>query len=204
VVSEDSYEYVNYKTAQKGKDFATQIVIDEELEIIGKGQEKGDVITGEYEIFYDDVNFCTVKLEEFDVSNVKEGIVNGTAKIEPQKAFWEEIGADEMASSLIKLYDPSIEIKVNTSKNSADINVNVLGKDEVVLGISCTTQMVDNKEIDTPSNTVDISDEEALNEWLSSLDINKIKNKLKTNLENAGVSSEIIGAIEGFIESVTD
>lgn len=201
-ISSGSQASISHKKVQKGSDFVSSLKVANMIEITGQGTEKNDVINGTYEAVYNGTSIFTATLTDFNSSEISDGLINGKVKITPDKALWSNLGVNSMISSAIKLYDPSIELVFDMSEKASESQINILGKDEIMLGITVKSAKSKSEDIKTPSNAVDTSNSEELSTWMQSLNIEDIKSSLKSNLEKAGVSSKITDAIVGLIDGI--
>lgn len=185
------------KTARDGEKFATEIALSDMCEITGNGTQKGDLINGEYQITIAGSDMLEVTLKDFNAEDAIKGEISGTVKISGTNDLWKNMGLNAPVSSLIKLYDPAIELVVNNTEDARDVQINLLGKDKVLFGISFNTQNSKLPSITIPDVTVDGENPQAIQDWLNDFNLDSVKDKL----EDAGVSSDIVDGLFGILES---
>lgn len=192
--SQTNAQALYYITVQDGADFATKFEIADVVSIEGKGQKDGEATNGSYTLKVSGKKLVTVQLTDYDASNSSEGIVSGKIKISPEKELFENLGLDSMYSSLIGMYDPALEIVIDTDEDASKLELNILGKDKVMLGISYNYEKTNSADIKVPNKTVETNFEN-LDEWLDTLDFEK----LKANLKKAGLPSEYVDMFENIL-----
>lgn len=184
-----------FATVEKGKNFETEISFEDAVKLIGSGTNEKDVINASYTLTVQGKEMGTIEVIDYDAKKAKdEGLVNGKIRITPSSEIIEMLEQKAgITLSAVNLLDPALEIGMTSEKDSAKLDLNVCAGDSIVAGISIT---VSNKEVSikapSDSNVIDV---ENANEWLQSLDFEK----LYTALRNAGVPEQYITMIPNLL-----
>jgi len=177
------------------------------IQLIGTGSESwwSEAITGEFELIITDkekeyyvLTFETEDLDCYEITDELSGII----KIYPGEDFADVIAATmgKSTASVVKsalLLEPSIEIKLDNSSDSANNSISILLGDDLLLKLDMQAKIDDDASVSIPEKG-DIVDSEDSKDWLNSLDFGQIVD----NLEDAGVPSEWANSfLEGFEDS---
>ena len=194
-------EIFYYVTVTKGKKIATEVEIGpdgEKVVIEGSGKNRGGVISAEYDIKYKGsdlkLNLGTIVLEKYNTKTAKKGYLNGTIRIEPSKTVMKKMDLDDV-DELISISDPQLEIVLDSSKTKNKTEINLMNDKDLLVGIELSMQLKNASKIKTPSTgkTVDVDDAE---EWLESMDFDKLVSKLK----KTSLPDELVEMVEDFID----
>lgn len=190
----EKQEVLYYATAHKGKKFATELEMGG-IEFTGNGTDKNGKITGEFELESYNTKIMDIAVKDFDTDKLSDGYLNGNFRIFPSSALLEETGLDYSLSSVLSFIDIGFEFDVKTSKNSSEITFNFLNEDEMFAGINLSAKTKNAGKISAPaqSKTVDIDD---VDEWLESLDTDKLVSALK----KAKLDNEIVELVEDALD----
>lgn len=182
---------IEYATAKKGKNFATEINLANNVTITGKGTEKSNEISGDYVISVQGQDYATVTLEKFDTKEF-----TGTVKVAPDKGLFSTMGVDASVSSLLGSLDPSFGVVIG--ENTA--SVNLYSKDEVFVGINISGKETKAEKVSVPSesDTYSSTDSDEIQEWLESVDFDK----LVKNIENSDIPDELTDLIKSGVQAL--
>ncbi len=188
---------VFYIIVKNGKDIATKIEISDAYEMIGQGTESSNKLNMEYKFNLDEQQMCTLTVENFDTKKIRDGYLNGTFTFIPSSAMLEDMGLDEMAASVLSFADPAIVMDFEADKKSSNASVNIVNKDEIIIGFTLRSNEVRASDISLPasSDTIDAEDAEL---WLESADFDK----LISALEKTTLPKDLIESIEQAVKKL--
>lgn len=198
VTTSDDECALYYVTVRDGDDFATTMQIAETVEISGKGKKDGDATSGNYELTVSGQDICTLTLTDFDASDATDGVMSGSIKITPDQSLFDSM--DSSYSSMIAIYNPELEIVFDANENSQKFELNLLMQNMVLIGLEYNSQTAKSSDVEIPDETVDMNDDEAVAEWVSEFDLEKIL----ANLEKAGLPTEFIEGFEQGFSAVME
>ncbi len=172
VIDADGDEVLNSITIRKGTKVATEIIIGEELEIVGNGEVKKNIFEGEYEISFDGDTYCKLYVSDFDIKRYEKGELKGTYKFEPTDELMDVI--PEEIGDVLSVLDPQLEFVFDDTETTSKTEINILNGKKTLIGISIDSKIKESAKISVPSDSVDVTDEDAVNEWISTLDGEKV------------------------------
>ncbi len=196
VIESDGDEFINSITVRKGTKTATEISIGEELVIEGQGEVKKNIYEGEYEISFEGDTYFKVYVSDYDIKRYEKGELKATYTVEPTDEFFDAI--PEEVSDVISVLNPKLEVVIDLSETTSKIEFNVTNGKKTLVGIAVNSKIKDSAKISVPSNSVDITDEDAVNEWFKKLDGEKVISAL----EKTKLPEEIIQPIKSVLENV--
>lgn len=188
---------MSVKKARNKDNFAVEILLADQFEVTGKGTEKGGVVNGEYSFEIDGSDMFVVTLKDFKADGITDGVASGSIKVSGTDELWGEMDLDVTVRTLLKLYDPAIELVVDNTKNASNVTINLIGQDKVLFGISFNSQKSKLPQITIPGATVDSANQDELQNWLESFDLDG----LKDTFEEAGLPEGIVDSLFEMIES---
>lgn len=181
-------------TAEKGKKTASKLsVMNDMILIEGGGEKKGNLINATYEVIVREQVLGTIELKEFNEKKAEDGYLNGTIVIRPDAKLMELV-AGSASSSVIGSVDPALEMIFNTSEKKADVTINLLANEEVLVGLTMTGEQSKATAVKIPENTVDGMDEDALMAWAG--------DDPMALLEELGVPSAVLDMAEELMGAV--
>ena len=133
----------------------------DDFKLSGTGTKNGDKVSGTYTATMQGTVMGTIKIENLDA----EG---GTITIAPSMDLFPSEVEDMLG-------DLSLQIKLEGEK----IALNILGGNEVLLGIAFKSSESDGPSLSEPSNAVDVTDSSAMERWTEKLVMDKVINNLK-------------------------
>ena len=151
----------------------------DDFKLSGTGTKNGDKVSGTYTATMQGTVMGTIKIENLDA----EG---GVITIAPSM----DLFPGEVKNML---GDLALEIKLSAE----GIALNILGDNELLLGIALKALDSDGPSLSEPSNAVDITDSSALERWTEQL----VMDKVMENLEKAGAKDFFELLFEASVES---
>ena len=182
--------------AKKGSDLATEVYfIDEEgkeiVKFSGKGTLKGDKLSGNYALKFEDkeIEIIKVNVADFDLGALEDDYeVYGKFTVSAGSDLVETVfGESEVSEEILNLVKTA-EIKFDFGKKAFAFEIATNNKTCIKISASETKIDYADSVIPEESKTVDITDEEALGEMLAEFNVETIINKLI----EAGVPQELI------------
>lgn len=174
-------EYMDYKlsfvTLEKGDKVAAEITADIEgmsFEINGDGTLKKDIYNGVFTLHAMGQDIVEVEVKDF---SIKDSNLNGKFTIKPSKtvssmlsAYEGELGID-LESMGIDLSDIAIVIETKCSEEKTNFSLELISKSETVIALGVNSSLSEVKSIKLPENFTEVSSEEDIQNWASSIDI---------------------------------
>lgn len=186
---EDADTTIAYYTAVKGNKIGMLMEMEsygETVTLEGSGTvKKQSIVTGELalDVFGDE--YAIIELDGFDIKKY-----TGTIRFKLGEDAVDML-EDELdgipVGSLLDIADIALEMTLNT--NSVSVGI-VNGKNSLVK-ISLSGAMKESGEASAPNKSVSIEDTEALEEWLSKVDMDLLADQL----EKAGLPDEIVDIV---------
>lgn len=137
--------------------------------------KKSGKLSGELALEMDGDELGTLELKNV----TSEGY--GTYVITPNPVLLDELGMDEMISSLIS--DASFEIEIKKD----GLAVSVVNDKGALITLDLTASTGKGSKVTFPSNTIDGNDYDAMDDWAASMDFGK----LLDNLKKAGLPNDL-------------
>ncbi len=188
-------EVFYYATAKKGSAFASEMIVANAVKLSGKGTEKGDVVSGDFELEVNGEAIIELTVKDFDKSKAEEGYLNGSFRIAPKKALLEMMGAGKEATLLLSTYDPSLEFVAKNSKNATELAINLYKDESLLVGLVFESKTSKADKVTIPENTLNVTDEDSVMEWFNQIEGDTVSEKLET----IGVPDEIMDILNVFL-----
>ncbi len=166
----ERYDVVHFYSLTEGEKTAFEFVIPSDVDdtddfkISGTGTKAGGKTSGTYTVSMQGMDMVTVKLENMTDET-------GTITLTPSADLFPAEVTDMLG-------DLALQIKLSGD----GFALNVLGDNEVLLGIAIKATESDGPSMNAPSNAVDVTDSSAMEKWAEKLAMDK----LMDNLEKAG------------------
>ncbi len=188
-----------YKTVTEGDKFAFEAVLMGQATITGSGTNKGGKLSGSYELAAQGRTMLTLEVEDFDQNKLEKGYLCGTFRIKPYSYGASEgpNGSNNTPNAIANL---ELEIKLNTTADAAEIQLNVSMEEEFYLGATIKVSTTKGGSVSAPGSSVDATGQTALMEWLMDADFSK----LLQNLKKAGVPSMLTDALQQVINQLNN
>ncbi len=182
---------VKYSMPSKGKKVGFEASITAESEnyvIAGSGKVSGNKLSGEYKIAANGTEYVNLEVKDYDVKKMEDGYLNGTFIV----SMTPEASTALTQTSLVSNYD--LQFDCTTSKDSSKVKISVLSMEQLFGAITITSNMDGKMDIAIPAadTVVSTEDEEALYNWISSIDWASFT----AGLRESGVPSVLVDQIE--------
>ena len=201
------YEYV---TVMDGKNFETEVNLDDQVVINGSGTKKSGKKTGSYKLYVEGNFIGTLEVEDFMSKAFKKGEIKGTIRLIPSSDIIKQISR-EAGSIMSTVGDIALELDLDITKTSGSIAIKPLinGKKMLTLSVSISRSSSDGVSIPA-GDKIDLENEDDLEELAESINFDKvIKNLRKTSIPDEYIDAieeafeKIESDPEGFVESFT-
>ena len=197
----DGASCFNYVTVKSGKNYGFELGSDcANISLIGKGTIKNDLITGDYKVVYNENEVFNFAVENFDTKSLEKGKLNGSVELFVPGQLIEELTGQEGIGSMFALATPSIKLTFKTTDTSysGKLDFNVAGIS--YLAISASSELGDGKTVTLPADDkiVKFDSEEALFNWLDTVDVTKLANAIKS----VGFPAEINSMVDQYVEAI--
>lgn len=188
-------ETVEYVTVKKGTEFATEISVADQLEIVGTGAAKGYKITAEYEVEMENEKLLIVEIKDYDLKAAEKGHLNGTIRVKPTKELWEMMDLETEITDDLSLTDLSLELTISDDEKEGAIGLYIVEGNEKLLGVEIEGKKNSKVNVAVPDDAVDIDDEQEVTQWAEKLDLDAILDKLK----DTDIPSDYVDLLETMI-----
>ncbi|MBP5249885.1 MAG: zinc ribbon domain-containing protein [Lachnospiraceae bacterium] len=214
--SRTKIETVSYMLVSKGSDYAFEAYSKSDVKRDGKkesstvnfelsseGKKKGNKYTGDAEIEIGEGNNkikYKFSVNKLDYSKIFTGVASGSVKLPLDADALSPIVGSYTASTISSTLgtylgkDVSVDLGFNSSNKKGDFTITLYSKDEKILSLTMSAKVGKASKLSVPSakKATEISDEDDLMEWASSLDLSTISK----NLEKAGAGDDITDLID--------
>lgn len=190
-------KYASYAEVRDGRDIAFELEIANTATLKGTGTEKDDILNAKLKLNVGGMYICDFEIADFDTSKIEDGAANGTIRILINKSLLSNFNLGEYAA-LISGFD-GIEFKFSGDSDSATNEFNILYNNSTLLGMIVSGKKNEATAIEKPadSDIIDVSDGDAIQDYLESIDLNKLYDALR----KAGVPDSIVTMIEAAVNS---
>lgn len=183
---------VNYYFVTEGNNFKTIYEVAEEMKITGSGTINNGKLDGTYAITAEGITGLTFELK--NVEGNDRDTARGTIIIKPTKDLLSQMdGIDELPFD-----DIGLQLDMDITADKYDITMKLIGDDAMVVGLALKLATKTPGNIKAPTNTIDVTDYEALMNWVAGIDFDEIID----NLGDAGVPSELLSALESLVPAM--
>ena len=200
-LGDDSDVEYSYVTVHDGKKFETEVKADKAY-IYGSGTDKNDKITGEFTVYYDEDEIAVIEYENFEKNSFKKGKLKGTVRVTPGKALKSMLSrkiSDSSVRRIINSLDFALEVKMDVTKKGGNITYTFLVDGAEFVSLDITTKRSAGKKVSVPDgDTIDVTDEDELEEFIEDIDFDKVLR----NLKKAGLPEELIDGLEDAISNI--
>ena len=186
----DDEEVFHYLQVQEGKNIGFEAEMAT-LKITGEGTMVRDVINAEYVFKMDGEKLLTMTLTDW-YCNLNDQKMSGSVVMKPD---FDGLTGGAPAASLLALTDLAVGVNVDANKDKAMMEVNILSDEEVLIGLTLTSENKSASKVTIPEKTMDVTDEEELMEWVDELDFDKLIDAL----EKTDIPSELLDRLESML-----
>lgn len=177
-------EVLRYIEVQKGNNIAYELNAADMVVISGEGTRKKNVTNAVYTISVQDMEIMNIELVDF---SSKDNKLNGKIRFAPSdeimEPFMDGFQLPAEIAGVIGVLEPKLELGFVTTDKTTSMEMNVLTGNDLLVGVSFSTTMKDATAIKLPKNTVDITDEDAMEDFANSINVDKFIE----DLEDAGI-----------------
>ena len=191
----DNEEIIYYATVRDGKNFAFELEASEVV-ITGKGTEKGDVINGEFSVNGSGIKLCDIVVTDFKANDYD---VKGNIRIVPSSDLLNTMGITEESASVLSIANLALEINLNNSKKSSEVDINLISGEEVFVGFTITGKEAEATTVELPDSS-NVYGADEIDKWQEELDFDALIKKV----EGLGISPDLIAMIQGLMAPAPD
>lgn len=210
---EETEAVVTYYSVTEGSNFKCIAEMPDDTVLTGAGTVNNGVITGNYTISVEETPVIKFELVDFDAT--KEDAISGTVRLDldlmletifkvsavgpmdstAAVAPTAETQASGDIFTMLGLEDVVLELKLDITNDKESVEFKLIGDGAMVVGLALKSATKTPDAIQKPTNTVDVTDDEALMGWIAGIDFDAII----TNLRNAGVPETLVNALETMV-----
>lgn len=198
---EDSDEKYGYVRVYDGNKFEAKGELGG-VYVYGSGTEKGGKINGELTGYSGSNEIITIEFEDFEKNAAKKGKLKGTVRIKPGKALKSMLSreiSDSSVRRIINSLDFALEVKMDVTEKGGNITYTFLVDGAEFVTLDITTKRSAGKKVSIPDgDTIDVTDEDELEEFIEDIDFDKILR----NLKKAGLPEELVDELEEAISNI--
>lgn len=186
---EDEMEVFTWLTATKGKTTYIECEIPSgNVELEGEKVETKGGTEGFYELSVAGMDLGTLEFET--VTDTRT-----TLRLIPSEAVMDELLANSSLPTALISGNVALELSFGEDEAGASfLEVGLMAANKKLITIGVSGKAVSGGDVSVPSNTVDVTDSSALNQWLSNVDLQE----LIDGLERAGVPQELLDTIQNY------
>ena len=154
-----------------------------EFALTGSGTLDGDLLNGTYQFSANGTPYANIELQDYDTASAKKGNINGNYTVTL-------ISSDE-DDSMAALTNFALNMNLTSADTSGSIDLSITSAGSTLGTLSITSEPGDGIEIPdltSINDAYDVTDEDAMTEYASSLDFDVLMN----NLTDAGVPDEVL------------
>lgn len=190
---DEEMEILQYLSLTDGDKTGFSLVIPEaDIEIEGEGTRKGDKVNATYSLSVDGMDVGKLELE--DVVNTDD-VLSGTYSIRPSSEVIEAVfGGSGVPSSLIG-DSFALVFEVNCTEKAGEMAIRLENSGSALVSLEIKAEQVDSNKVSVPSKTIDVNDMTAGEDFLMSIDVEKLISKM----EEAGIPSELVSIVSYYL-----
>ena len=172
---------------RSGKKWESKMVIADTVEITGAGTEAKNLMDGTLKVEVESEEICELEIIGYDTKAAEAGSLIGTFRLTPGEDVYDlmDMGA---AASILGSKEPALELKLATGS----MEVNILLDGELLVGVGVSAKTNTGYKPSRPANSMNIGNMEDIEQWVSYLNIEKIKSALV----DAGVPAEYVDMLD--------
>lgn len=201
VVEVEDEELGGWITVNKGKNVASKIWIndtqsgDEQVIFKGSGEVKGGKLNMKYTLTAMGEKLGTLEISDYDYKAAKDGYINGTFKITPDKEFVENY----VPAGVAEIFeDISLKVTLAQSETKNSFDIKLLRESKELLGIKLDVEKKDATKVEIPSGNIVDGIENF------TLDTDKLLKKFEASSFYDGISSLVEMFMSGGQDSSND
>ena len=177
-----------------GDQTALVVNVNDTLRFEGTGTNKKNILNGKYTLFNEEMEVAYVQVVDFNASELAKGNLEGKLKLSlSNDAIEEAIGPSALLTSATVL-----EIVMDTEETKSSLELNLYSGSAFIVGVSLQTETMSAGGIVLPSQYVDMTDANQLQQWSENIQYATVLQ----NLRNAGVPEELVAILEENLEGL--
>lgn len=188
-------ELLRYFTVTEKDRFAFEGTLSE-LTVIGEGTKKNGMTNGQYSFTVDAQEIFRLEVRDLDELKLEEEhTLQGTFRLVPGEVLVESIFSG--TGLPVSAMDGAVALELVLGDH---FEFHILANSETLIGLTITSKIASASGVELPENTADINDEDAIIQWLTTLDYEK----LATDMENAGIPSVLVEYVNAYASLMVD
>lgn len=185
---QDSYSAIGMTAYSIASGSNTAMYVDiSGVQFAGTGTVSGGKCSGTYKLIVNGTEMLTIETKDFDENVLTKDALKGTVTLRFSNALIQSMDLGSLITESTKI---EIALDINESKPSMEMKC--YQGETFIIGMAFTGKVTSAGNISVPSNTVDTTDQSAMQSWMENMNFDTI---LK-NLRNAGVPSELMDVLE--------
>lgn len=186
---------------KKGSKFGYKLSMKsyrDEIVLVGSGKDKGDTITGDFEIKYNGTSLVDVAVKNLNTKDLKKGMPNGTVTASLSSTIGNLLGSQVMAI----IGDIEVTVSLDTKDDSGKYKISVSRDKESLGSVTASIKTGNGSKASIPSakNVVMVEDQDDLEEWIEDISWDKFIDRI----EDADVPDEWVDALEDIADALED
>jgi len=174
IIRDDTNEFLRYVYAEANGSYAEEFTIDGRKYLSGNGNVAGNMINGTYQVLDGaGTALADVVLNSLDKAALESGLLNMSATVKLSNTVINEYDLP----SMIGYCDIRLDCK-QTSKENMDLSLTLNYNNAKVATFSIISQQKKATPISLPTNAINVEDDDALERFTSTLNLNTIYSKL--------------------------
>ena len=181
----DTGDSARIVTVRNGKKFASEVNVGNMLVLAASGTKDNNKINGKFKLLVSGMEMATFEIIDFDSKKLDQNELSGTVRVKVSKLISELVFATSTGIDL------TTDIVFSDEYADGGLGVYVYMADQMVGGIGMKVEQIEDYTIEIPSKFADANNEDAMENWLSDVDFEKITE----NMNKAGIPEEVIAAL---------
>ena len=179
---------ISWLTAVKGKTTYTEVDVDT-VQIVGEKTENKKNSTGFYELSAMGMDILTVEFET-------EEELRTTLRLIPGDDIMDQILDESGLPSALISGNMALELSFGEDEDGKSfLEAGVLASNKKLISLGLAAKGISGGKITVPSNAISVEDSDAVMEWLSNIDLDKVIE----NLKKAGVPQDLLDAAQSYL-----
>lgn len=192
---EDEMEIFSWLTASKGKTTYIECEIPSaKVELNGEKVEVKGGTEGFYELSVAGEELGTLEFET--VTDTRT-----TLRLIPSAAIMDQILSESVLPTALLSGNVALELSFGENEAGADfLEVGVLAANKTLVSVGLSAKKVNGGNVTVPSDAIEVTDTDALTQWLSNVDFEQ----LMDGLERAGIDQGLLDQAQDYIDMFQD
>lgn len=171
IVSGVESKYVFY-TLSDGDKFIYYFNLFDTVCVSGGGVRYQTWMDMDFDVYLDGVQSFHVQVDDLHLLKYINGNITASILIEPTEQVIQQWYDNAYTSKLV------YSIDINTTRQGADVHLDIIKDDSVIVGLSYQGTEVEGKEIAPLDSAMSVNNHDELTKWLENLQFDKLKNNL--------------------------